>query len=84
MWRIIVRLALVLCVPGCAFVRGAHENDSAGERSRPDSVIVVLLNENYYAARVHAVYAGGQRRPLGTIPGNGGHARVTIPWEPRA
>jgi hypothetical protein len=48
-----------------------------------DSVRVETTNDYFYDARVHAVYGGGSRRALGTIPGNGGHSEVAIPWEPR-
>ena len=49
-----------------------------------DSIVVNVLNENYYDARIHAIYDGGQRRSLGTIAGNGGQMRVALGWEPRA
>jgi hypothetical protein len=50
----------------------------------PDSVIVEAFNDHFYEARIHAVYAGGQRRSLGTIAGNGGHTKMAIAWQPRA
>lgn len=50
----------------------------------PDSVFVLAINENYYDARVHAIYGSGQRMTLGTIPGNGGETRVALSWQPRA
>ena len=49
-----------------------------------DSILVFAVNENYYDARIHAVYDGGQRLSVGTVAGNGGRARVALPWEPRA
>jgi hypothetical protein len=52
--------------------------------TRPDSVYIEAINDHFYEARIHAIYAGGQRQTLGTVPGNGGHARLTMPWEPRA
>jgi hypothetical protein len=58
----------------------------AGRRGAPagESIIVHAVNENYYDARIHAVYDGGQRRSLGTVAGNGGRARSVIAWEPRS
>ncbi|MBI4419263.1 MAG: hypothetical protein HY560_00410 [Gemmatimonadetes bacterium] len=49
----------------------------------PDSVVVEVVNDNFYDARIHAAYDGGHRLSLGTIAGNGNRAEVTIPWEPR-
>ena len=49
----------------------------------PDSVFVEVINDNYYDARLYALYAGGARYPLGTVGGNLSQARVAIPWTPR-
>ena len=68
-------VALALFGAGCASMRGVPKGET---------IVVEAVNENYYDARIHAVYAGGQRRSLGTIAGNGGRARVELPWEPRA
>lgn len=75
MRRITITSALLLFGTACATMRGA----SSSER-----IVVHALNENYYDARIHAVYVGGQRRSLGTIAGNGGHTRATLMWEPHS
>jgi len=75
----IVALA-ILAGAACA---GGREMDRAAPATS-DSIYIETLNENFYEARIHAVYKGGQRRSLGTIAGNGGRARIGIPWEPRA
>lgn len=80
--RIMAAVALVLLVGACA--RGGRPSADAAIQAAPDSVLVHVRNENYFAARIHAQWLGGQRRSLGTVDGNGGRAKVTIPWEPRA
>lgn len=72
-------LATVLLADGCSVLpRG-------GRPGMPrDSIVVFAFNENYYAARIHAIYDGGQRLSMGTVAGNGGRARIALPWEPRA
>lgn len=81
--RIMTAVAIALVAAACA--RGPRATrDAAAGKAASDSVLVDVNNENYYAARIHAVWVGGQRRPLGTIDGNGGRAKVVIAWEPRA
>ena len=75
MRRLITTAALLFAAAGCASMRGA---------STAESIVVNAVNENYYDARIHAQYAGGQRRSLGTIAGNGGRSRTVIAWEPRS
>jgi hypothetical protein len=75
MRRLITAVALLFVGAGCAGMRGA---------SNAESIVINAVNENYYDARVHAQYAGGQRRSLGTIAGNGGRSRTVIAWEPRS
>ena len=72
-------MVVTILAVGCARWRG-----SGAAAARPDSILVHVLNENYYAARLHALWAGGQPRSLGTIAGNGGQASVMVAWEPRA
>lgn len=72
--QIVVTFVLALSGVSCAGMRSG----AAEER-----VVVDAVNENYYEARVHAVYEGGQRRSLGTVAGNGGRTRMSLPWEPR-
>jgi hypothetical protein len=79
--RPITAFALTLFAAGCA---GGHAFDQADDPGLPDSIFVEAVNENFYDARIHAVYDGGQRRTLGTIAGNGGHAEVALGWEPHA
>ena len=78
--QITTAVALAIVGFGCASLRGPK---GAGA-TQPDSVRVDVVNDNYYDARMHAVWAGGQRRSLGTIAGNGGRTRVALAWEPRA
>jgi hypothetical protein len=77
--RLMITFALTLVV-GCSAFRGPKD----GSGAQADSVVVQAKNENYYAARIHAVWNGGQRRALGTVAGNGGQARMVLAWEPRA
>lgn len=74
-----------LAVFGVACARAKDvslQPDTAG--TAPDGVLVEVINDNYYDARVHVIYDGGLRRSLGTIGGNGRQAKVAIPWQPRA
>lgn len=80
--QVISAVALALWCAGCAMLPGSAR--SGGGPARPDSIFVDVVNENYFATRIHAVYAGGQRRSLGTIDGNGGRTSVALVWEPRA
>jgi hypothetical protein len=57
---------------------------SATPESAPAGIVVQVINDNYYDARIRLIYDGGLRRSLGTIGGNGGQAKVTVPWQPRA
>jgi hypothetical protein len=77
----IVAMAAALAGTACASRQNVDSSMPAGE---PDSIHVETINDNFYDARVHAVYGSGARRALGTIPGNGGTSEVAIPWEPRA
>ena len=69
---------LLILVAACA---GRQERDDA---AAPENVVIEAFNDHFYDARVHAVYTGGQRRSLGTIPGNGGSTRTVLAWEPHA
>lgn len=81
--QILTTLTVASAVFACARLPGVSKGDRAA-RAQADSIVVAVLNENYYDARIHAVYDGGQRRSLGTIAGNGGNARVALAWEPRS
>jgi hypothetical protein len=75
-------LALALAINGAACTN-RYDTPQDAEPAAPDSLYVAAYNENFYDARVHAVFGSGQRRSLGTIAGNGGQSRTAIPWEPR-
>ena len=48
-----------------------------------DSVTVEVVNDNYYDARVYAVYVGGAKHPLGTVRSYNSESDLRIPWQPR-
>lgn len=79
--RIFVLLPTALLATACIWGRG---QDPYSEVAGDGPVTIEVVNENYYDARVHAVYQGGRRLPLGTIAGNGGRSETEISWEPRA
>jgi hypothetical protein len=75
-------VATALLGAGCARKpdgRVAPKEAAAGA----DSVFIDVINDNYYDARVYAIYDGGARHPLGTIDGNQRVDRLAIPWRPR-
>jgi hypothetical protein len=67
----------------CAACASRYDSDDA-RASEPETIVVDAYNENFYDARVHAVFTGGQRRSLGTVAGNGGRTQTTLAWEPHA
>jgi hypothetical protein len=82
-------LRQIMMAAAIALVAGACARSSGGATggagmARRDSIHVEAINENFYDARIHAVFTGGQRRSLGTIAGNGGKARMALAWEPRS
>jgi hypothetical protein len=73
-------VVLALAGAGCA-------SRQSGDRTTPEQpadIVIEAVNDNYYDARVHAIYTGGTRRSLGTIAGNGGRTQLALGWEPRA
>lgn len=74
----LVTLLLVTCARSSGVAIQNNQLDAP-----PDSVYVEVINENFYDARVHAVYDGGHRHTLGTIHGNGGRREVALGWQPR-
>lgn len=77
-----VTFALVIAtVAGCA--RREYEPQHAGGAGA-DNIVVDAINDNYYDARIHAIYGGSQRHTLGTVPGNGGETTVSLKWQPEA
>jgi len=81
--QLIVAVAIGVSCFACFRFPGSSKGAKGAEASA-DSIRVSVLNENYYAARIHAVFAGGQRRSLGTIDGNGGRTSIALGWEPRS
>ncbi|MGH7449201.1 MAG: hypothetical protein ACRELT_16630 [Longimicrobiales bacterium] len=79
--QLVTTLVLALTATACA---ARQNSDGVESPASADSIFIDALNENFYDARVHAVYTGGQRRSLGTIAGNGGRTQTALPWEPHA
>jgi hypothetical protein len=48
-----------------------------------DSVELEVVNDNYFDARVYAVYAGGARHALGTVRSHTTESDLRIGWQPR-
>ncbi len=48
-----------------------------------DSVAVRVVNDNYYSARVRAIYEGGGRFIIGTVESHNGGDDFMIPWQPK-
>lgn len=80
--QIITAAAIALFAVACHRSSGGAKGGAIA--ARRDSIAVDVVNENFYDARIHAVYTGGQRRSMGTIAGNGGKARMALLWEPRS
>jgi len=45
-----------------------------------DSIIITVINDHFYEARVHAVYNQGLRYPLGVMGMKRESGPFTIPW----
>jgi hypothetical protein len=74
-----IAAALVIVVAGCS--RGnpitiAHTPTPLVR----DSIIVTVINDHFYEARVHAVYNQGLRYPLGVMGMKRENGPFTIPW----
>jgi hypothetical protein len=72
----------VALVAACAH-HGEGRSQTVGLGST-EQVFVDVINDNYYDARIYAIYGGGARRALGTVPGNERRLALAIPWQPRA
>jgi hypothetical protein len=83
-WRRMMPVILLATVATSCAIWPGKRKSGATVRTGADSIRVFVVNDNYYEARVHALFAGGGRRSLGTIAGNGGRAEVALSWEPRA
>jgi hypothetical protein len=81
--QMLIAAVMTIACAACGRLSGASRARAAAE-AQADSVRVSVVNENYYSARIHAIYAGGQRRSLGTIDGNGGRTNAALGWEPRS
>jgi hypothetical protein len=66
---------------GCAHHREGSQTAGPGSSER---VFIDVINDNYYDARIYAIYGGTARRALGTVPGNERRVALAIPWQPRA
>ena len=80
--RVLSAVAALTLAVACS--RGGNSVVVAGEAPAiADSVTVEIVNDNYYDARVYAIYVGGERHPLGTIPSYKTTSGMRIPWRPR-
>ena len=80
--RFFVWSTLVICVVACA-----QKENPAVVRSTPglaDSVTIDVINDNFYEARVYAVYAGGLKHALGTVRSHHSEEGMRIPWRARS
>lgn len=82
MWSRLMALAPMVIGAACGGGHGVSVEHSPLPEP-PDSVLVQVVNDNFYDARIHAVWDGGQRVSLGTVAGNGNRAEASIRWEPR-
>lgn len=82
--RVTMTMTVALALLGSACSRASDFDGSGPAATWADSIVVEAVNDHFYDARVHAVFAGGKRLTLGTIAGNGGYAEVPLVWEPRA
>jgi hypothetical protein len=73
----------MLLATAAACARAASRMEDEPESQSADSVTIAITNDNFYDARVHALYTGGNRYALGTVGSNGQRAAVTIRWEPK-
>ena len=48
-----------------------------------DSVEVQVVNENFYSARIRAIYEGGGRFIIGTVESHNRRDIFVIPWQPK-
>lgn len=81
-WRVLAAL-LVVCM-GIACSRSDKAAAVVGASPAiADSVAVEVVNDNYFDARVYAIYAGGARHPLGTIRSHNSESDLKIAWQPR-
>jgi hypothetical protein len=80
-WRRGAAAAVALVAAACAHHPEARAAATEAP-SPPDRVFIDVINDNYYDARIHALYDGGARHALGTVAGNERQS-LTIPWLPR-
>lgn len=75
--------SLAIGVAACSRATSTPVEYDPWAEEEPESVTVAITNDNFYDARIHALYDGGHRYSLGTVPGNGQQAEVTIRWAPQ-
>ncbi len=79
--RTLTAFLLVTIVLGCS--RSENPLVVRASPAIADSVAVEVVNDNYYDARVYAVYSGGERHPLGTVRSHNSESDLKIPWRAR-
>ena len=72
--------AVCLLGAACGGNRGGIEVVHPESSSARDSVTISILNDHWYDARVHAVYGGAMRYPLGVVGNKRDAGPFTIPW----
>ena len=48
-----------------------------------EEIAVRVINDNYYSARIRAVYDGGNRYSIWTVESHSTVDDLVIPWQPR-
>lgn len=78
--RLATAAAVALTLAGCALAHGAARNPfaPAGSRGRDGSVQVLVDNQNFGDATIHA-YRGSERFRLGEVTGKS-EKRFTVRW----
>ncbi len=62
---------------------GSAFTTNGSEPQLGDSVAVRVVNDNFYSARVRAIYEGGGRFIIGTVESHNGEDDFMIPWQPK-
>ena len=85
--RGVASIAVGVCVAGALGACGGGRAIEVERGSAPevaDSVYVRVINDHYNDVRIHAVYEGGIRNPLGFVVGKSHGSLTAIVWQPRA
>ena len=75
-------LSCVLFIVACGG-RGAMRVAQGGDPAFREDVSVRVINDNYYSARIRAVYDGGNRYIIGTVESHRTADDFVIPWQPK-